>query len=198
MNKGLDERLLPNGEYIDAVNVRLGSTESTEIGAVENSKGNEQLTTLDYNGSLLSDQATCVGAFELGEQETMYWFVHDPAFTLGATGKCDMIVSFQTVTQTLTYHVISIDDGGGINTTLNFDSQQLMLGVDFVSNLLFFTDNFNPPRFINVDKNYNNPDVNLFVLVIDINIQTMNILLLHLLVLHLLFPDLLILTLLVF
>ena len=42
MNKGLDERLLPNGQYIDAVNVRLGSTEVTEIGAVELAKGNEE------------------------------------------------------------------------------------------------------------------------------------------------------------
>ena len=34
MNKGLDERLVPNGEYVDALNVRLGSTENTEIGSV--------------------------------------------------------------------------------------------------------------------------------------------------------------------
>ena len=40
MNKSLEERLVPNGEYIDALNVRLGSTEESEIGAVENSKGN--------------------------------------------------------------------------------------------------------------------------------------------------------------
>ena len=80
MNKGLDERLLPNGQYIDAVNVRLGSTETTEIGAVENSKGNEQLTSLQYNGTALSSEATCIGAYALGEQETMFWFVHDPAF----------------------------------------------------------------------------------------------------------------------
>ena len=39
MNKSLDERLIPNGEYIDALNVRLGSTEESEIGAVENAKG---------------------------------------------------------------------------------------------------------------------------------------------------------------
>ena len=32
MNKSLDERLLPNGEYVNALNVRLGSTEETEIG----------------------------------------------------------------------------------------------------------------------------------------------------------------------
>ena len=35
MNKSIDERLLPNGEYTDALNVRLGSTEQSEIGSVE-------------------------------------------------------------------------------------------------------------------------------------------------------------------
>jgi hypothetical protein len=157
MNKSLDERLLPNGQYIDAVNVRLGSTEASEIGAVENSRGNIKLTTLSYNGQDLSSSARCIGAFALGEQETMYWFVHDPAFALGATGKCDMIVSFNTQTETLTYHVVSLDDGGGVNTTLNFESDELVLGVDFVNDLLFFTDNYNPPRFINVERNYPNP-----------------------------------------
>tara|TARA_B100000768_G_scaffold92412_1_gene86387 strand:- start:2820 stop:8312 length:5493 start_codon:yes stop_codon:yes gene_type:complete len=157
MNKSLDERLLPNGQYIDAINVRLGSTEASEIGAVENSKGNESLTTLLYNGVELSSDARCIGAFALGEQETMYWFVHDPSFTLGATGKCDMIVSFETKSEILTYHIISLDDGGGVNTTLNFKKEELMLGVDFVGELLFFTDNFNPPRFINVNRNYVNP-----------------------------------------
>ena len=44
MNKSLDERLIPNGEYIDALNVRLGSTEDSEIGAVEKAKGNSQIT----------------------------------------------------------------------------------------------------------------------------------------------------------
>tara|TARA_R110002094_G_scaffold114660_2_gene110371 strand:+ start:1232 stop:1429 length:198 start_codon:yes stop_codon:yes gene_type:complete len=46
MNKSVDERLIPPGEYKNALNVRLGSTETTDIGAVENSKGNEKLTTL--------------------------------------------------------------------------------------------------------------------------------------------------------
>ena len=64
MNKSIDERLLPKGEYIDAMNVRLGSTEATEIGAVENSRGNEQLTTLQYNGVNLSSSAVCIGAYE--------------------------------------------------------------------------------------------------------------------------------------
>jgi hypothetical protein len=58
MNKSVDERLLPPGEYVNAINVRLGSTETTEIGAVENSKGNTKLTTLQYEGADLTN-ATC-------------------------------------------------------------------------------------------------------------------------------------------
>ena len=34
MNKSVDGRLVPNGEYVDALNVRLGSTEASEIGSV--------------------------------------------------------------------------------------------------------------------------------------------------------------------
>jgi len=79
MNKSIDERLLPAGEYVDAMNIRVGSTELTEIGAIENSKGNSKITSLQYNGVALSDQATCIGTFADSEQETIYWFVHDSA-----------------------------------------------------------------------------------------------------------------------
>ena len=48
MNKSIDERLLPDGEYVDGQNIRLGSTELADIGAVENTKGNVALTTLKY------------------------------------------------------------------------------------------------------------------------------------------------------
>ncbi len=66
MNKSVDERLVPVGEYVDAVNVRLGSTETTEIGAVENSKGNTRLTTLEYAGAALTGNARTLGCFEDG------------------------------------------------------------------------------------------------------------------------------------
>ena len=36
MNKELDERLVPNGEYIDALNIRIGSTEEDDMGVIEN------------------------------------------------------------------------------------------------------------------------------------------------------------------
>jgi hypothetical protein len=163
MNKVVDERLLPDGEYIDAMNVRMGSTEQSEIGVIENTKGNLALTSLAYiNGTLLSNNARCIGAIEDSATETVYWFVHDPSFTVGATGKLDMIVSFNVNTNILTYHVISINDGGGINTTLNFNPSYLITGVDILDNkLLFFTDDYNAPRVINVTKNYPNPVSNI-------------------------------------
>jgi hypothetical protein len=162
MNKSLDERLVPNGEYVDALNVRLGSTEESEIGAVENSKGNVQVTSLQYtNGTKLSSSARCIGAFEDGANETIYWFVHDPAFTVGATGKLDLIVSYHVITGALTYHVISIDSGNGTSTTLNFDPNFLITGINKIENLIFFTDNTNPPRVININTNYPDPSANL-------------------------------------
>ena len=162
MNKSLDERLVPNGEYIDALNVRLGSTEGSEIGSVENSKGNTSLTTLMFNEIEVSNNARCIGAYEDGANETLYWFVHDPSFASGFTSKLDLIVSYNTNDNSLTYHVISIDDGTNLNTTLNFSPHHLITGINLVDNeLLFFTDNLNPPRYINVNRRYSVPVNNL-------------------------------------
>jgi hypothetical protein len=150
MNKSVDERLVPNGEYIDALNVRLGSTEGSEIGSVENSKGNTRLTTLQYQGVDLSDSARCIGAFEDGVNETIYWFIHDSDNSASATGVVDIIASFRTTDEVLTYHVIS-------TSVLNFNPTFLITGVNKVEDLLFFTDDYNPPRKINVVENYPQP-----------------------------------------
>ena len=165
MNKIVDERVLPEGEYIDAMNVRMGSTENSEVGVIENTKGNVPLTTLAYlDGTLLSENAKCIGALDDSANETIYWFVHDPEFPVGATGKLDLIVSFNVLTNILTYHVISIDDGGGENTTLNFNPLYLITGISLIEDLLFFTDDYNPPRFVNIrptSNRYPNPTTNI-------------------------------------
>lgn len=162
MNKVVDERLIPDGEYIDALNVRMGSTENSEIGVIENTKGNTKLTTLKYiNGTALSASARCIGTITDSSKETVYWFIHDSNFGVGATGKLDLIVSFNVYNNILTYHVISINDGGGDNTTLNFNPGYLITGVNIIDNLLFFTDDYNPPRVINLDKNYADPVGNI-------------------------------------
>lgn len=162
MNKVIDQRLLPEGEYVDAMNVRMGSTENSELGVIENTKGNLPLTSLAYtDGTPLSISARCIGAIQDSSTETLYWVVHDPDFSVGATGKLDLIVSFNVFTNILTYNVISIDDGGGINTTLNFNPSYLVTGIDILDGLLFFTDDYNAPRFINISRNYPNPIGNI-------------------------------------
>ena len=157
MNKSVDERLVPNGQYIDAVNVRLGSSESTEIGAVENSKGNTLIAALSYEGQSLSGNAKCIGAYDDGANETIYWWVHDPTFLGNSpTGKIDLIISFNTVTNDTIYHVISVSKGG-INpteTVLNLNEKYLITGIDLIDGLLFWTDNYNAPRFINTNRGY--------------------------------------------
>ena len=126
MNKSVDERLVPKGQYVDALNVRLGSTEGTEIGAVENSKGNTLLTDLEFRGTKLNQVPATVrtiGAYEDSMKETLYWFVHAENVPNSPTGIVDMICSYETTAGLLTYHVISI-------STLNFDKKFVITGVN--------------------------------------------------------------------
>jgi len=141
MNKSLDERLIPQGDYVDALNIRISSDEDGESGSLENAKGNELVTSLTYN-SLPIAGLTCIGAFEDGEQETIYWFVTSPTV--------DMIVSYNFNNSTLIYHVISTD-------VLNFSTDFRIESINLIDDLLFFTDNLNPPRKINTKRSYPRP-----------------------------------------
>lgn len=147
MNKSLDERLIPDGEYIDAMNVRVGSTELSDIGSLENTKGNTKISEILYNGEPLAVTAACIGAFQDGVNDTIYWFIHSPEDGV------DMIVSINVETGLTVYHVVS-------TSVLNFSRQHLINGVNKIEDLLFFTDGYNPPRKINVKRSYpSEPDL---------------------------------------
>ena len=47
MNKDLDERLVPNGEYRDALNIEVGTSEGSDIGSMQTLMGNINLSNLD-------------------------------------------------------------------------------------------------------------------------------------------------------
>ena len=138
MNKDFDERLLPPGQYIDALNIRIGSTELNSVGAIENTKGNTKLTSIEFEGNPLTNPV-CIGAFEDGSNETIYWFV--------CADNVDMVLSYNTNNSVLLYHVIS-------TSVLNFDKKYLINGINKIDDLLFWTDNLNPPRKINVTRSY--------------------------------------------
>lgn len=164
MNKMVDEKLVPDGEYIDALNCRVNSSEGGEMGVIENSKGNELLATILYNGTPLSTSALCIGSFADDARETIYWAIHDPAFAPSATNKLDIIASFNVNTNVLRYHVISVNEvvngvPTNVNTTLNFDSKFPITAWDMVDDLLFFTDGKNDPRVLNINETYEVPGI---------------------------------------
>ena len=43
MNKDNDERLVPNGEYRDAMNIQVATSEDSDVGTAQNVLGNEQI-----------------------------------------------------------------------------------------------------------------------------------------------------------
>ena len=69
MNKDLDERLIPNGEYRDALNIQISSSEGSDAGAIENVLGNEKVFDLGLTN------ATCIGTAKDTLNKKIYWFV---------------------------------------------------------------------------------------------------------------------------
>ena len=56
MNKDLDERLVQNGEYRNAENIEVATSEGSDVGSVQNVLGNTKLVgkTYDPNTKTLS------------------------------------------------------------------------------------------------------------------------------------------------
>ena len=46
MNKDLDERLVPDGEYRDALNIEINTSEDSDAGTAQSTMGNVKLSTL--------------------------------------------------------------------------------------------------------------------------------------------------------
>ena len=46
MNKDLDERLVPNGEYRDALNIEVSTSEDSDVGTVQTTKGNIKISNI--------------------------------------------------------------------------------------------------------------------------------------------------------
>jgi len=69
MNKDLDERLIPNGEYRDALNIQISSSEGSDTGAVENILGNTELFDLGLTN------AKCIGTAKDLLNKKIYWFI---------------------------------------------------------------------------------------------------------------------------
>ena len=87
MNKDFDERLVPNGEYRDALNIEVSTSEGSNVGAAQTVKGNTLSTIKDQNSNsfTLSDNAITVGSHADESTKTIFNFIHK-ASDLTSTG----------------------------------------------------------------------------------------------------------------
>ena len=77
MNKDVDERLVPSGEYKDAMNIQVSTSEGSNVGTVQNILGNKLIDGLGFLGS----DATCVGAIADEKNDALYWLVAEHTTT---------------------------------------------------------------------------------------------------------------------
>ena len=69
MNKDLDERLVPDGEYRDALNVEVASSDGAHVGTIQNVLGNTQKSFVSQIGQ------KCVGSIAHGKSDFIIWFI---------------------------------------------------------------------------------------------------------------------------
>jgi hypothetical protein len=171
MNQDLDDRLIPNGEYRYANNISVGKSESDDIGALKNVLGNELLTGTDNSEFLPGTNMPnpnyipgleCIGIFMDNQNNRMFQFLtnytdpnpnqitfpEDAPFTEGIT-EWKMKIAMYTFEGNSAPYVTLVD---GLFLNLAKNKQFKITGVNLVEGLLFWTDNRNQPRKINVSN----------------------------------------------
>ena len=144
MNQDLDSRIIPNGEYREAINLQISRSESDTVGEFENVLGNTKLFDVGYRDGKI------IGYVTNESKNLIYVFATDYNNAAGvrATNANNMgIYRYDVDADNLTTLVSG--------HFLNFNQSFPIHGVNLVQELLFFTDNLNQPRRINVDKAYN-------------------------------------------
>jgi len=77
MNKDADERTVPNGEYREALNVQIVTSDGSNVGTLQTLLGNTKINS-SFQGTL-SSQAKCVGSVADEANNKIYYFVSDKA-----------------------------------------------------------------------------------------------------------------------
>ncbi len=139
MNKDLDERLIPKGQYRDALNIEVNASEGAGIGAVENVKGNTLIGTYPYPSN--ENNLSVIGSIANQSTNDIFFLV---------TGSInDYVLQYNSENNQIT--TLLQDTKGRV---LKFNSLNLITGINIIDNLLFWTDDLNPPRRLDVSNSY--------------------------------------------
>tara|TARA_B100001093_G_scaffold495580_1_gene540220 strand:+ start:359 stop:3418 length:3060 start_codon:yes stop_codon:yes gene_type:complete len=149
MNKDLDERLVGKGEYRDAQNINVSRSEGDDVGSVENLLGNE--LTANLTTSTIYDNKQVIGQYVDQSKERGFFYITDHFDNSSDRlsnpthkGSTCLIVMRDFINNT-THTLVS-------GMFLNFSITHPILNIDLIEDLLFWTDDRNQPRRINVDK----------------------------------------------
>jgi len=161
MNKDLDDRLLGNGEYREGVNIAVNKSEDSDVGALENVLGNFSIA--QFENLTNQPNLTVIGRYMDYTNNRIFVFLTN--YTDSSSGGLSNYASIDSgcfiVSYNLNTDVTSTLVSGRF---LNFSKNSPIYGVNMIEDLLFWTDNRNQPRKINVTRAladssyYNNED----------------------------------------
>ena len=151
MNKDLDERLVPDGEFIDALNVTIDTTSGSNIGAVSNSLGNTIVTNIqdlieDEGITYIGSNAKTIGAITYEAENLIYWIVTSDTF--------DAIFEYSELSSITSIVLLCTKPG----SVLNFNKNYPITGINYIpvskdeGPFIYWTDGLNPPRRVNIAR----------------------------------------------
>ena len=143
MNRDLDDKMLQPGEYREALNINVSKSESSDIGAVENILGNELIIDTAISN------AKKIGEYRDNGNDRIYYFITNNNSYDETNSGNHQIIEYNQKANKSTIIVNS--------AALNFHQKYPITGVNLVDELLFFTDDRNPPRKINVETARSTP-----------------------------------------
>ena len=181
MNKDVDERLVPKGEYRDAMNIQVSTSEGSDVGTIQNILGNEQIEwKCEGDQVRLLDGTVCVGTISDEKNDSLYWFVsnysenevidisfkgysffkdmillYDPTATKGGS---ILPVFVDIHSTTVAIHSLNVPTTGQITLVGNYsDLQSLIQPGDTISNFMIAATNAFPFFEATVISVTNNP-----------------------------------------
>ena len=136
MNKDLDERVVPQGEYRDALNVEVNTSESSNVGTLQTIKGNSYLEGQPW------DDGHCIGSIANDRNDKLYFMV--------AGVERDLIIEYDHFTSI--FSPVCVDAHFGGVRALSFNKQNLITGINVIDDTIYWTDNHSEPKRINITR----------------------------------------------
>ena len=142
MNKDLDNRLIPNGEYRNGVNITVNNSDGEDVGTAQTVRGN--LEVIDFNTITGQTGIQVVGVFDDEFSNTVFAFLANNVGSDYEELSYSAIVSWN-VNEATTSAKIIVE-----GNWLNFSTLSPVVA-NLLEDLLFFTDNRNQPRKVNIN-----------------------------------------------